>query len=231
MGEVDALRAAVTSRYAARDLPEWPDPWPDREPDDAAYSRLTDPSRYTILHRRTDDWLAVLAEVAGLAVEPVDGLDLRSRGDHPVARVRRLVSDRRGARPLSVLERDESMPAVAFALGEPEVILEEQPDCGCDACDGGSEGLLRVVDDLFVEVLTSPVVVLRGADGRWDARWSHHTQQAGGRPGIPRTFHELMAQCARLADGKVATIPEGTRVWVSQPLLGRGGGGGPWGVT
>lgn len=226
MTDADALHAAVTSRYAVRDLPGWPDPWPGGGPDDAAYSRVTDPLRYAILPSRADDWLAVLVEVDGLTVETVDDLHLRSRGDHPVARVRRVTSERAGALPFYVLERDEPLPAVAFALGDPEVVLEEQPDCGCDACDGGSDGLLRVVDEIFVEVLTSPVVLLRGGDGSWQARWSRHTQQAGGSPGVPETFHELMARCARIADGEEVPLPPGTRVWVSQPLLGDGGRSG-----
>lgn len=212
---------AVTSRYAAWGLPAWPDPWPEREPDVAAYSRLTDPLRYEILFRRADAWLAVLGEVPGITVEPLDDPGLSTSGQ-PLARGRRVASDKPGALPCFVLERDEPMPVVAFALGEPDVLLEQQPDCGCDACDGGSESLLRVVDELFVEVLTSPVVVLRGADGRWGARWSHHTQQAGGSPGIPWTFRELMERCEQIATGgePEPPLPPGTRVWVSRPWLG-----------
>ena len=226
MSDTTALVAAVTSRYAAWDPPSWPDPWPEREPEDAAYSRLTDPLRYEILFRRADAWLAELEHVPGVTVEVLADPGASVRAGHPLARGRRVTCDRPGALPLLVLERDDPMPVVAFALGEPQVVLEEQPDCGCDACDSGSEGLLRVVDQLFVEVLTSPVVVLQDAEGRWDARWSHHTAQAGGHPDVPRPFEELMADCRRIAAGEAVDLPPGTRVWVSQPWLGAPSGQG-----
>lgn len=226
MVDVDALLAAVTSRYAAEHLPAWPDPWGGASPDDAAYSRCTEPERYEILFRRTAAWLTELARVPELTVEPMGEVGALSQGELPVARGWRVSSDRPGTLPLLVLERDEPMPVVTFALAEPEVVLERQPDCGCDACDGGSETMLRAVDELFVEVLTSPVVVVRGEDGRWEARWSRMTAGAGGSPGPPRPAMELVAACRRIAAGEEVDLPRGARVWVSQPWLGPAPGEG-----
>jgi hypothetical protein len=233
MSEVAVLQRAVSRRYAALDLPSWPDPWPDRIPDDAAYSRVTDAERYRVLLRRADAWVDELTRVDGVegqrvVVEEVPVAELAgelTEGERMwggrFARARRLASDRPGTQPLLLLEQEDPAPMLRMALASADAVLEQQPDCGCDACDSGSEDLLLVVDRVFVEVLTGPVVVLRGRDaggGQWSAVWSREWRSAGGAPGAP-AFHDLMARCARLAAGEDVELPAGTRSSVSQPWL------------
>lgn len=214
MTDVASLRSAVTSRYAAAGLPSWPDPWPDRQPDDEAYSRLTDPDRYRILFRRADAWIAGLAALLpGITVEELPEVA------PPFARGRRVSSDRPGTAPLLVLEKDDPLPVLTLALADPDTVLASPPDCGCDACDDGSEALLNAVDEVFVEMLTGPVVVLRAADRSWDALWSSERQQAAGHPDIPGTFRDLMRTCERIAAGERVALPAGTQVSTSQPWL------------
>ena len=236
MSDVSALQRAVSRRYAALGLPSWPDPWPDRIPDDAAYSRVTGPERYRVLLRRADAWVEELTRADGVegvegwrvVVEEVPVLELAgelAEGERVwagrFARARRLSNDRPGTQPLLLLEQEDPVPMLRMALASADAVLEQQPDCGCDACDSGSEDLLLVVDRVFVEVLTGPVVVLRGRDaggGQWSAVWSREWRSAGGAPGAP-DFHDLMARCARLAAGEDVELPAGTRSWVSQPWL------------
>ena len=49
------------------DVTSWPDPHPDRRPDDGEYSRVTNAERYRILGARADAWADAAVE-AGLAV-------------------------------------------------------------------------------------------------------------------------------------------------------------------
>lgn len=214
------LCSAVTSRYAVLGCPAWPDPWPDGGPADAAYSRVTDPDRYRILFRRVDCWLAELAALPGITVEVIDEAAGWTQNGRRIARGRRVTSDLPGAGALLLLERDDPQPVLTLALDDRSAVLDEQPHCGCDACDDGSEALLRVVDQVFVEMLTSPVVVLHGPGRSWDARWSAEDQRATGTPGVPMAFGELMRACQRIAAGDEVTLPPGTKVWASQPWLG-----------
>ena len=114
MTDLADLRSAVTSRYAVQQLPEWPAPWPDGEPDDDAYSRLTDPLRFEILFRRADAWVDELTMLPGITVEDLEEPGSGRHG-RTFVRGRRVASDRPGAAPLLVLEEDE--PAACLAEG------------------------------------------------------------------------------------------------------------------
>ena len=50
---------------------------------------------------------------------------------------------------------------VQVGVGEPAEVLEQQPDCGCDACDTGSGDLLETLDDAFVLALSGGVYAVR----------------------------------------------------------------------
>lgn len=51
------------------------------------------------------------------------------------------------------------LPGVVLALGDPMGIITTVPDCGCDACDGGSTPLLAEIDNVFKSVLLGVAVV------------------------------------------------------------------------
>lgn len=148
----DVLRA-VESAWAAR--PEcavsWPAPHPDRAPLDEEYSRVTDPERYLVVGARVQAW-----------VEALTGLGLARRSGGPEGALR-LVPVVDGALVLDVDVRSmDGVPGtvVDLLVGDPAVVVGSQPDCGCDACDDGSESLLEAVDEMFVGILGGGFVLI-----------------------------------------------------------------------
>ena len=182
---------------------------------------MTDPRRYGIVHARARVWADRLGEMPGVRVEPLtpsrlDWLGHLGRFDRGV----RVSSPRPGTLPLLLLERDApvdgadaSLAVLYVSVVRPEVVVEIQPDCGCDACDSGSEDLLRAVDDAVARVVGGPFVVLRG-DG-WQARWSPDSGSSGGTPGAPNHAW-LMELCRRLAAGGDVRLPETTEAFVGR---------------
>jgi hypothetical protein len=65
------------------------------------------------------------------------------------------------------------------------------PDCGCDACDSGSDDLLSAIDEVIGHVVAGPFVVLRGH--RWDAQWSPDGGRSAGAGSGPD--HTRMMDC------------------------------------
>ena len=62
-----------------------------------------------------------------------------------------------GALPLVVaMERlnDIDDAGVSFGVGDPTVLLLATPDCGCDACDSGSQDALDELDEYMLSVVT-----------------------------------------------------------------------------
>lgn len=202
MVTIDELRARVEAEYAVLGLPSWPDPWPDREVDDAAYSRVTDPERYRIVGGRAQVWAGALRAGIDVLVEEAAG-------------VTRLTSPLPGTLPLLLDVEDPTL--VRLFAGDREWPLEAVPGCGCDACDSGSADLLRALDDTIADFVQGPTVLLRGPG--WGAHWGPETRSAGGSPGHPR-FEELMTACRLLAEGEPVDLPPGTRVAVNRSWLG-----------
>ena len=94
------------------------------------------------------------------------------------------------------------------AVAAPDVVVERQPDCGCDACDSGSTDLLEAVDATIRHVVGGPFVVLRGRN--WHAEWHPGGGSAGGGP----DFRGLMDVCRRLAEGETVRLPKATEALV-----------------
>ena len=146
----------------ARDAttPPWGDPNPGREPDDAAYSRVTDPARWRIVRERVDAWGAVL-ESAGLATIE---RDVEPHWEEPpgptVERTDRIVPHRPAAVPITVAR---SM-GVVIGVGDPATRIAVIPDCGCDACDSGSADALEEVDRVIAGVVGGTFRHLRRRD-------------------------------------------------------------------
>lgn len=66
-----------------------------------------------------------------------------------------------GFRPLY----DAADANVVLGAGDPAVLLTRLPFCGCDACDDGSEMLLRELDEHIVAVVSGALVhVASGGD-------------------------------------------------------------------
>jgi hypothetical protein len=166
-----ALVPAVEAAYADRrgDLADWPDPHPmGAQPAEEEYSRCLDPGRYRLLGVRAEAWIAAI-EAAGLGVaEPADPAELRWTGEvfaRPERAVR--VTGAPGTAPLVVAWAAIDGVAGTVVLvgsGEPTVLLERQPDCGCDACDTGSRDLVETLDAAFLLALEGGVLAVREGD-------------------------------------------------------------------
>ncbi len=228
MRSVDDLQAAVRQDYGLRAMPYWPDPHPGMaSPRDEEYSRVTEPERYRIVQVRARAWARALRAVLEVEAEPLSPAPLDADGhlghfDRGV----RLTSPRPGTLALLLLERDAGirqgaavLPGLHISVDRPEISVKMLPDCGCDACDSGSEDLLQAIDETNISVVGGISVVLRGRS--WQARcWPFGGSSGGGRraPG----HHQAMEWCRRLASGQRVRLPRGTEAlvghaWLDQP--------------
>jgi hypothetical protein len=219
------LRAQVAMSYDRLGMPSWPNPHPGmaaaREEE---YSRVTKPERYGIVHARARAWASRLGEVAGVEVQtltpaPPDDQERRGGFDRGV----RLTSPRPGTLPLLLLERDVHWPGLEASLAvlhisivKPEIAVETLPDCGCDACDLGSDDLLGVIDETIGNVLGGPFVALRG--NGWEALW-HPDGGSSGGTGRGPDHTQLMELCRRLANGEDVRLPNGTKAFIGRHWL------------
>lgn len=170
----DVDRAFLTSSV---ETPPWPDPHPDRQPLEEEYSRCLDPGKYAIVGARLDAWVIALA-AAGLALARtrppsswVGGLG----GDGLTPRLSeevRLVSPRPGT--LRLVAGRTLVDGAPFGLdlgvaGEdgPTALLETVPDCGCDACDSGSDDLVEQLDRCVLAVALGGLIHARKGDQHW----------------------------------------------------------------
>jgi hypothetical protein len=126
--------------------------------------------------------------------------------------------------PLLLLERDVPTPSgdatlavLHVAVVRPDVVVERQPDCGCDACDSGSGDLLEAVDATVRHVVGGPFVVLRNA--RWHAEWHPEGGSAGGAARRP-DFRAVLDLCRRLAEGETVRLPPDTEAFVGRSWIG-----------
>ena len=225
MVTVDELQARVASSFERLDLPSWPDPHPGRlSPGEEEYSRVTDPERYQVVHARAGVWAAVLVDALGVRSET---LTPASAGDdaRPAAFDRgvRLVPDQPGMLPLVLLERDvptqtghPTLAVLELGVVRPDVVVERQPDCGCDACDSGSGDLLEAIDATIRHVVGGPFVVLVG--DTWRAHWHPEGGSAGGAGRGP-DYRAMMNLCRRLADGETVRLPRHTEAFVGRSWL------------
>lgn len=224
MTTVSELQARVASSYARLHLPTWPDPHPGRtSPQDEEYSRLSDPGRYRIVHARARTWATVLGSALGARSEGLARASAADAGSNAFDRGVRLVPRHPDALPLLLLERDvptepkrATLAVLDIAVARPDVVVETQPDCGCDACDSGSSDLLEAVDAAIRHIVGGPFVVLRGEN--WQAEW-HPGGGSAGSNGQGHDFHALMDWCRRLADGETVRLPKDTEALVGRAWI------------
>lgn len=161
MVSIAELERAVDDAFTVvgRPFAPWPDPNPEgTAPDDAAYSRLSDPERYLILGARVDAWAAALSTF-GLAEVVPDSGSVWVENEPPIglARVDRIVPRADDALSLLVCRTnlgDVPGAGIALGVGHPVEPLGWFPDCGCDACDSGSDADLEHLDAYVRGVVT-----------------------------------------------------------------------------
>lgn len=220
---LDELRTRVAQSYDRLGMPSWPHPHPGRaSPEEEEYSRVTDPGRYRIVHARARMWADRLGELPGVRVEtlapaPLDAEGRLGRFDRGV----RVTSPRPGTLPLLLLERDArlsdqqaTLAVLHLSIVRPQVAMEMLPQCGCDACDFGSEDLLDAVDDAIGNVIGGPFVALRG--NGWHAQWHPGGSSSVGIRRKPKNAR-MIKLCRRLASGQNVRLPAGTEAFVGRP--------------
>ena len=222
---VAELRARVAERYDRLGLAGWPPPRdPMASPEDWEYSRVSDRDKYLVLHGRGRVWAEVLAELPGVSARGTDVSPMERSWRAPD---RAVVVEREspGSGSLVLLEIDgvgdgvdALVPVLQVALageGTGPLIVTSLPECGCDACDDGSEYYLEALDAAVVRILTEPVVVLEHEHWRTDwspSGWSH----GGDRP---VAAERAVAWCEAIAAGEHVELPPGVRVLLSRPWL------------
>lgn len=223
MTTLGELEADVASCYLSLNLPRWPDPHAGvRSPRDDEYSRVTEPGRYRIVHARARAWTAVLEDALGVSVETLPAVAGDRAGRNGFHRGVRVVPRRPDALPLLLLERDVQQPGEAslavldIAVARPDVVVSSEPDCGCDACDSGSEDLIGAIDAAIGQVIDGPFVVLRGKT--WRAWW-HRDGSGAGNDGRGPDLGLLVETCRRLAQGEDVALPEDAEAFVSHSWL------------
>jgi hypothetical protein len=154
----DELMAAVEAAFAVtgRGLARWANPRDVGEPAEDEYSRVTDAAKWRIVGARAEAWFTAL-EAEGLArierdalVEWVEEPRVRT------SRTDRAVPTRGGAIPLVVARSqigDVPDAGVAIGVGDPAVCVQWLPDCGCDACDSGSQNELDFLDEILLGIV------------------------------------------------------------------------------
>ena len=191
-------------------------------PRDDEYSRLTDPGRYRIVHARARAWAAVLEDEVGARSEVFAPAPAADAVAGPFDRGVRLVPRHPDAL-LLLLERDVpirsdagTLAVLTVAVARPEIVVEAQPDCGCDACDSGSSDLLEAVDAAVRHIVGGPFVVLRGE--KWHAEWHPEGGSAGSNE-HGTDVRMLMELCRRLAEGESVRLPRNTEVLIGQSWI------------
>ncbi|EHR50565.1 hypothetical protein SacmaDRAFT_2313 [Saccharomonospora marina XMU15] len=168
------LLEAVTAEFAvtAATTPGWPDPHPGgAAPLEEEYSRCPDPGKYRIVHARAWAWTRALTRAGLATVEEVaePGAAWRETPSVTPETAIRLHPTRAGA--LCLLLGFASMSGVPDAVAiigaaEPAVYLATVPDCGCDACDSGSDDLLEQFDEQVLSVVGGDFVHVTTKRGR-----------------------------------------------------------------
>lgn len=164
MHSVAELIASVDAAFVetGRGLARWEDPHPDRRPLEEEYSRLTNPQKWRILRARAEAWLKSL-DAGGLAeIDPDAAVVWEEQPRVDVVGVQRASPRGSGAIPLTFAwTHFDGATGVVIGVGDPVVVVELVPDCGCDACDSGSQAVLDELDEYVLGVVTGEYRRLR----------------------------------------------------------------------
>ena len=130
-----------------------------------------------------------------------------------------------GTLPLVLLERDagpaehgDAVDSLHVAVQDTAHLLDHgHPDCGCDACDLGSNDLLENIDDQILSVVAGPFVLLEGKG--WKATWYPDGGSMEGDTRAPSNFSAVMRACRSLADGGAPRLPRSSTAFVGRSWL------------
>lgn len=171
----------------------WPNPHRDRDSSPDEYCRIADPGKYRILVDRVWAWVAVLvARGWATARDWAEWADLRLAQEYQQAVLEPVAE---GAVPLAfaiTVDDPEIGHRVVVGAGDPVVVLYEPRECGCDACDDGSEIMLQDLDQWALSVVDGSLIVDGGPDAPTiDSSFAGRT--VGGTPGqnsrgAPKSF-------------------------------------------
>lgn len=210
MADVEELQAAVEAAFlqTGRGSARWPDPNPDRSlmPDEA-YSRVTNPAKWRILGNRTDAWLIALVRAGLATVEPDAAVTWATQARPVISRAERAIPVATGALELVFAHSrigDVDDAGVVLGVGIPAECVNWFPNCGCDACDSGSQNELDHLDSHILGVVTGSfrrlthreAVITVIGDGGWSATGFSRTRRRIGRQveavlANPRGWNEL----------------------------------------
>lgn len=158
--DLATLTAAVDDAFVATSvgLSPWPAPrgiWD--EPREEEYSRCRDPGKFRLIGARADAWVQAFVEL-GLAESQVA----------EVPRGTTLTPVREGALMLRFVKApidDVPEAAVSLAVGRASLEVVSLPECGCDACDEGSDRELEELDEKIINVVTGGFAHVAGPGG------------------------------------------------------------------
>jgi hypothetical protein len=212
-GWTDDLLAAVGEAFESTGAgtPGWPDPHPDRDPLDEEYSRVLDQGKYRILHTRVGAWAEVLDRRAlATTTETSKGAWIGDvRGRDFVAGVQQILPTRPGGAALLVATTlVDGRPFgldIALATAATPALVATVPDCGCDACDSGSDDLLTTVDEWVLSTARGGILHARGPGGH-----------------VTRTFDGWTGSGAGSFDSwldESTPAPDGVTRWHGEPWL------------
>ena len=223
MVTIDELRRRVDAAFVetGRGFPPWADPNPERSPAAEAYSRVTDPAKWRILGARAEAWVVALTEAGIATVERDVEIEWAEPPGPFITRADRLAPSASGGLPLVIARgRIEGVDdaGVTLGVGEPAICRGFVPDCGCDACDSGSQDALDVLDEMIDSVVTgafrrlargsSTIAVTEGYHSRWSASGDFRRVEIEAVIADPVGWHELSGP-SWLPDHPARSAPDG----------------------
>jgi hypothetical protein len=190
----------------------WPDQHPDRNVADEEYSRVTNPGKYAIVGARATAWEQALVALGLATVRPTD-VPEELAGVHDAVGFK-LTPTAEGAAPLIIVhggfEGGADNVVIVGAGTETPVKFGIEPDCGCDACDWGSESLIKAVDADFLGVVGGFV---HAVGRKWDAHTTDGGWECAGKH--PADLEQIFAD-ARAG----LPVRRGVRVQIGAPWWG-----------
>lgn len=118
---------------------------------------MTNPEKWRIVGARADAWLNALAALNVARIERDLAIEWIEPPSTVVTRLDRAVPLVPGALAL-ILARsrieDVDDAGVTIGVGEPALVHTWIPDCGCDACDSGSQDALDELDEYVLGIVT-----------------------------------------------------------------------------
>jgi hypothetical protein len=161
--------------------------WGPEGPPEDAYSRITEPERFSPLHDYAAAMLDGLEATFDVESEERLGLDPDLEIRDPARPTRRLIPRSPTAAPIAVGFTD--FPGLLIRFGRWQVV--PFPNCGCDACDetfeSESDHLERLVEGVTTGRFTETLRLPRGFGEGWlGARYDYTRGSEGGEGVISR---------------------------------------------